>query len=75
MPRTKKAMIKLLKKKNKPLLELLENTTYNKFQAPLKYDYPVLAGTAPKLTVCGNGNAGGGYGGGGFSWYDYGYYG
>ena len=61
MPRTKSAMIKLLKKKNKPILDLLKNTKYNKFQAPLKYDYPVLSGSASKFTACkGNGNGGNG---------------
>ena len=78
MPRTKNAMIKLLKKKNKPILDLLKNTKYNKFQAPLKYDYPVVSGTAPKLTVCNGGDGGDGAGGpaeGGSSGYDYGYYG
>ena len=62
MPRTKEDMIKRLKKTNKPLLQILKNTKYNKMQAPLKYDYPVLSGTAPKFTVC-TGNGGGGNGG------------
>ena len=61
MPRNKKDMIEMLKKKNKPILDILKNTALNKMQAPLKYDYPVLTGTAPKLSICnGNGNDGNG---------------
>ena len=59
MPRSKGDMIRRLEKTNKPLLELLRNTTYNTIQVPLTYDYPVLSGTAPKFTVC-NGNGGNG---------------
>ena len=64
MPRTKSDMIKRLEKTNKPLLQILKNTKYNQMQAPLKYDYPVLSGAAPKFTVC-TGNGGGGNGGNG----------
>ena len=59
MPRNKNDMIQMLQNKNKPMLDILKNTEYNKLQAPLKYDYPILTGTAPKLSVCyGNGNNG-----------------
>ena len=58
MPRTQKAMIKMLKNKNQPILDILKNTAYNQLQAPLKFDYPVLSGTAPKFTVC-KGSGGG----------------
>ena len=66
MPRNKKDMIKLLKKKNKPIFDVLKNKKYNKMQAPLKYDYPVLSGTAPKFSVCkaNDGNDGDGGNGG-----------
>ena len=62
MPTNKNDMIAMLNNKNKPMLDILKNTEYNKIQAPLKYDYPVLTGTAPKLSVCqgsGNDRAGG----------------
>ena len=60
MPRNKNDMIAMLNNKNKPILDVLKNTEYNKMQAPLKYDYPVLSGVAPKLSVCkGNGYDGG----------------
>ena len=68
MPTTKATMIKLLKKKNKPLLDVLQNTKYNQLQKPMTFDYPVVSGTAPKLTACvasGGGNNGGGNNGGG----------
>ena len=59
MPRNKNDMIAMLNNKNKAMLNILKNTVYNKIQTPLKYDYPVLTGTAPKLSVCnGNGNDG-----------------
>ena len=61
MPRNKNDMIAMLTNKNKPILDILKNTEYNKIQAPLKYDYPVLTGMAPKLSICnGNGNDGNG---------------
>ena len=62
MPTNKNDMIAMLNNKNKPMLDILKNTEYNKIQAPLKYDYPVLTETAPKLNVCqgrGNDRAGG----------------
>ena len=61
MPRNKNDMIAMLNNKNKPILDVLKNTEYNKMQEPLKHDYPVLTGMAPKLSVCkGNGNDGNG---------------
>lgn len=52
MPKNKADMIKLLKKKNKPLLDVLQNKKYNQLQKPMTFDYPVVSGTAPTLTVC-----------------------
>ena len=52
MPKTKAAMIKLLKKKAKPLLAVLQNKKYNQLQKPMTFDYPVVSGTAPILSAC-----------------------
>ena len=62
MPKTKADMIKLLKKKNKPILDVLQNKKYNQLQKPMTFDYPVVSGTAPTFTECaanGGGNNGG----------------
>ena len=52
MPKTKADMIKLLKKKNKPILDVLRNKKYNQLQKPMTFDYPVVSGTAPRFTEC-----------------------
>lgn len=62
MPTTKATMIALLKKKNKPLLDVLQNKKYNQLQKPMTFDYPVVSGTAPTLTACAS-NGGGTTGG------------
>ena len=42
MPRTSKAMKKLLAKKNNPILELWQNKKFNQLQKPMTFDDPVV---------------------------------
>ena len=52
MPKTRTAMVQLLEKKNKPMLNLLRNKKYNPLQKKMTFDYPLVSATSPKLVVC-----------------------